>query len=420
MPYVLHPELRDPLFEGTICMNHLFRSTLPIVLSLLFAPVLSAETIDFANLPNYATQPRPAYITRNNTPPNNQISNAGATLGRVLFYDKKLSVNNTIACASCHQQAHGFSDLNRSSAGVNGSTGRHSMRLINARFAREARFFWDERAASLEAQTTQPIQDHAEMGWSGANGDPSLADLIDKMEAIPYYPYMFERVYGTPEITEVRMQQALAQFVRSIQSFDSKYDVGRAQVPNDGAPFPNFTAAENAGKQLFLQPPQFNAQGQRIGGGAGCQGCHSAPEFDIDPNSLSNGVIGSIAGAQDLTNRRSPSLRDSFKPNGTTNGAFMHDGSLATMESVIAHYNAIPNAAAAPGVAASVDPRLRPGGNPQRLQLTTTDQANLVAFLKTLSGTNVYTDPKYASPFDAFGNLEVVGLNSGLSGWAMY
>jgi hypothetical protein len=87
-----------------------------------------------------------------------------------------------------------------------------------------------------------------------------------------------------------------------------------------------------------------------------------ASGFDIDANSLSNGVIGSISGAQDLTNRRSSSLRDAFKLSGRTSGAFMHDGSLATMESVIAHYNAIPNAAVAPGVAASVDARLRPGG----------------------------------------------------------
>lgn len=174
----------------------------------LFTSGAIAETIDFNNLPNYAGQTVPAYITKNNSTPNNQlITNRGATLGRVLFYDKKLSVNNTISCSSCHQQSHAFSDTSTASSGVNGTTGRHSMRLINAKYAREVRFFWDERAATLEAQTTQPIQDHAEMGFSGQNGDPSFADLVEKMEAIPYYPYMFNEVYGDPAITEVRMQR---------------------------------------------------------------------------------------------------------------------------------------------------------------------------------------------------------------------
>jgi cytochrome c peroxidase len=98
--------------------------------------------IDVENLANYANQPIPNYITRFNGQ-NNSITDKGATLGRVLFYDKNLSSNNTISCASCHQQANGFSDIAIASQGVNGTTGRHSMRLINARFGAEAKFFWD-------------------------------------------------------------------------------------------------------------------------------------------------------------------------------------------------------------------------------------------------------------------------------------
>jgi len=97
-----------------------------------------------------------------------------ATLGRVLFYDKQLSANGAIACASCHKQEFAFSDTAQQSVGLNGGlTGRHSMRLVNSRFADEVRFFWDERASSLEDQTTQPIQDHVEMGFSGENGNTS-------------------------------------------------------------------------------------------------------------------------------------------------------------------------------------------------------------------------------------------------------
>ena len=115
--------------------------------------------IDLDNLKNYANQSIPAYITKDNTA-GNPITNKGATLGRILFYDKNLSSNNTISCSSCHQQTHAFGDTNITSNGVNGTTSRHSMRLINSRFANETKFFWNERAINLETQTTMPIKDH--------------------------------------------------------------------------------------------------------------------------------------------------------------------------------------------------------------------------------------------------------------------
>lgn len=349
------------------------------------------SNIDPNNLANYASQTIPSYITKNNTA-TNTITNAKATLGRVLFYDKQLSTNNTISCASCHKQAFAFSDDAQASVGVNGTTGRHSMRLINARFAEEVKFFWDERAATLEAQTTQPIQDHAEMGFSGQNGSPTLNDLLTKLKALDYYKELFKFVYGDENITEARLQECLAQFVRSIQSFDSKYDVGRAQVNADNVNFPNFTADENAGKTLFLAPPQFNASGVRTGGGAGCGGCHRAPEFDIVPNSLNNGVVGKIGGGSDFTVTRSPTLRDVFRNNGNDlNGLLMHTANL-DMLGVINHYNQIVTNT-------TLDNRLRPGGNAQNLALTITEKNQLLAFMKTLTGTNVYTDKKWSNPF---------------------
>ena len=85
--------------------------------------------------------------------------------GRVLFYDKRLSTNQTISCASCHQQAHGFSDPRQFSIGYDGSLGtRHAMGLSNARWYQRKHFFWDERAATLEDQTLQPVQNPIEMG----------------------------------------------------------------------------------------------------------------------------------------------------------------------------------------------------------------------------------------------------------------
>jgi cytochrome c peroxidase len=364
--------------------------------------VIIGATIDLNNLPDYAQQTKPAYITKNNTPPNNQIADKIAILGRVLFYDKNLSINNTIACGSCHQQQFAFSDTARQSVGFNGGlTDRHAMRLVNSRFGQEVKFFWDERAASLENQTTQPIQNHVEMGFSGTNGDPGFDSLIRKMDLIPYYSTLFTFAFGSSTITEAKMQLAMAQFVRSIQSFDSKYDIGRAQVANDGMPFPNFTTEENQGKTLFLAPPNNN--------GAGCQGCHRAPEFDIDPVTLNNNVIRTASDTTifDLTNTRAPSLRDLVNPNGQLNGPMMHNGEFTTLLSVINHYNQIQINPAN----TNLDPRLRgpgPGGQGQNLQLTQANKDALIAFLKTLTGTAVYTDPKLSDPFDASGNLTLI------------
>ena len=348
-------------------------------------------------LPNYANQAVPNYIRKDNTG-NNPITDEKAILGRVLFYDKNLSIDNSISCASCHKQALAFSDTTLASLGVQGGVAtRHSMRLINSRFATEAKFFWDERAATLEAQVTSPIQDHAEMGFSGQNGRPNLAALLTKLGGIAYYQELFTLAFGSSAVTEPRMQQALAAFIRSIQSFDSKFDVGRATAANDAAPFQNFTAQENLGKQLFLTPPIFNPNSVRISGGAGCQGCHAAPEFDIDPNTRNNGVVRRIAagGALDLTNTRSPSLRDVVNSTGGSNGPFMHNGVFATLQNVMGHYNSIPIVQGNN----SLDARLMPGGIGQNLNLTPAETAALVAFVRTLSGRDVYTNEKWSDPF---------------------
>lgn len=351
--------------------------------------------IDFNVLPNYTDQYIPVYITKDNTPSNNTITNEAAVLGRVLFYDTNLSSNNTVSCASCHKQEFAFGDTNIVSNGVSGTTGRHSMRLINSRFATENKFFWNERANSLETQTTMPIQDHIEMGFSGTDGDLNFDDLITKLDANAYYPELFTLAFGNSEITESKIQNALAQFIRSIQSFDSAYDEGRIMVANDGQPFPNFTPQENNGKNLFLQPPVFNAMGNRINGGIGCAGCHQAPEFDIDVNSLNNGVIG-VANetGTDFTVTRAPSLRDVVKQNGDSNGPFMHIGISNNLITVINHYNQI-NATGNP----NLDPRLMPNGIAQNLNMTILEKDAVIAFLKTLSGTNVYTDVKWSNPF---------------------
>jgi len=363
-----------------------------------YPAVLAAfgSNIDLNNLSNYAAQTVPAYITKDNSAAD-PVTNAGATLGRVLFYDKSLSVTNTIACASCHKQSMAFGDSVIQSLGANGLTARHSMRLVNARFAQEVRFFWDKRAASLEDQTTQPIQNHNEMGYSGANGDPGIGVLIAKLQAIPYYNELFKFVYGDSVITQTRMQNAMSQFVRSIQSFDSKFDAGMAVANNLNQDFSNYTAQENLGKQLFLAPPAPpGAPGVPISG-AGCQGCHRAPEFDIDPNAANNGIISVVGNPllTDITNTNPPSLRNLLNPAGKPNGLFMHDGSINSLAGVINHYNLI----AINPINTNLDPRLANGGKGQSLNLSQPQKDAIAAFLATLSGNDVYTNKKWASPF---------------------
>ena len=343
--------------------------------------------IDPNNLPNYEDQAIPSYIQKDNGG-SNPITNEGAILGRVLFYDKKLSIDNTLSCASCHQQEFAFSDTATVSIGVEGGkTSRHSMRLINARFASEHRFFWDERAATLEEQTTQPIQDHAELGFSGEQGRPGLSDLIKTLEETDYYQELFTLAFGDATVTESRMQRALAQFVRSIQSFDSKYDEGFS------SDFSNFTESEKRGLELFTTVPA-GSNGQRNGGGLDCFQCHRPPEFDIRPNSGNNGVI-TVAGNPDiidLTNTRSPTLRDIANTQGELNGPMMHDGSITTWEELLEEVGNnevdLRND--------NLDPLIPIGGS---LNITEQEAVDLIAFLKTLSGKDVYTNEKWADPF---------------------
>jgi cytochrome c peroxidase len=351
--------------------------------------------IDPANLANYANQGKPSYIIKDNTG-SNPITNPKATIGRVLFYDKNLSINNSIACASCHKQAFAFSDTALVSNGVlGGVTDRHSIRLINARYGDESKFFWDERSVSLEKQTTQPIANHVEMGYSGLSGRDNITALLAKLQKIGYYNELFKFAYGDVSVTEARMQECLAQFVRSIQSFDSKYDAGRALASNSNQDFSNFTAIENEGKRLFMTPPVFDANSSRIGGGLGCNNCHRAPEFDIDPNSKNNGIISLARGAgQDLSITRAPSLRDLVNTNGIVNGPMMHSGGVRDIATAISHYGGFINDNA------NLDQRLKPNGkNVQRLNLQQSEIASVVAFIKTLSGKNVYTDKRWSSPF---------------------
>ncbi len=158
-----------------------------------------------------------------NTPPENPLTDHGATLGRVLFYDTRLSANNTVSCGSCHAQARAFDDPERFSRGFKGGrTDRHAMNLVNLRYHPRGRFFWDERGGNLEDMVLLPVQNTLEMGQE-------VAQLPAILSREPHYPPLFSAAFGDADMTETRIARALAQFVRSLVSYQSRYDEGLAQ-----------------------------------------------------------------------------------------------------------------------------------------------------------------------------------------------
>jgi len=326
------------------------------------------------------------------------IDDKKATLGRVLFYDKNLSFNNSIACASCHQQNAAFGDTSSRSIGLDGGlTGRQSMRLANLRFSSEGKMFWDERAISLNDQVTQPIQDHIEMGFSGLQGQPGMNSLLTKLDSIPYYNELFSWAFGNKSASEAFIAEALTDFVSSIESFDSKYDQGVQTSGTINGPFSNFTVEENHGLELFLTPAQLNSSGIRTGGGIGCAGCHSPPEFSIGAGIHNNGVdhVAGDPSGFDTTNTKSPSLRDVLNSSGTPNTPMMHTGDFLEFTTIIEHYNEV-----IPDVNnTTMDPRLAKGPSVVKMELTTSEREDLESFVMTLTGSALYSDVRWSSPF---------------------
>jgi len=364
-------------------------------------PHLPEEPYDYAdpNLPAHFSvetmglMGQQATLDTDNTPADNPVTDVGATLGRVLFYDTNLSQNGVIACASCHKAELGFSDDAVLSEGFDGGhTGRHAMSLTNARFYGPGRFFWDQRAETLEAQVLQPFQDPVEMGMT-------LDTLIEAVATQTFYAPLFDAAFGDSDITSERISRALAQFVRSMVSYRSKYDEGRALVASRSDDFPNFTDEENLGKALFVNPPTMGGMGG-MGGmgdgttGAGCFACHqgeamiaaAANNNGLDADSSADPGYGEVTGdSGDMGTFKVPSLR-----NVAVRAIFMHDGRFASLSEVLDHYSD------------SVQPHPNLGMplNMHDIDLSSDEKAALIAFLETLTDDEMMADPKFSDPFE--------------------
>lgn len=348
-------------------------------------PILPAVPYNYANvaLPAYLNTPL-ILGQKNLTSQNNPITDNGASLGRVLFYDRNLSFNNSISCASCHQQNAAFSDPAVFSTGfAGGLTGRNSMSLVNAAYYPDGHFFWDERASNIEKQASGPITNPVEMGMT-------MPRLVSKLKRVSYYPTLFKKAYGTETIDSARIVMALSQFVRSIVSYQSPYDEGRASLPPGPPPppnqlsFSNFTAEENQGMQIFFAP-------------GSCAACHGTETF-VAPGPRNNGLdlaysdngLGALSGnTQQNGLFKVPSLR-----NVELSAPYMHDGRFKTLEEVVEHYSS--------GVKnhPNLSPPLRnPNGTVHLLNLSESQKAAVVAFLKTLTDNSIASDPKFSNPF---------------------
>lgn len=315
-----------------------------------------------------------------NIPADNELTNGKVQLGRMLFYETLLSGDNSMSCASCHNQRNAFSDTARLSTGIDGLFGhRQAMAIFNMAW-NDNDFFWDGRANLLRDQSLMPIQDVLEM-------HETLPNAIAELQKEGRYKVQFTKAFGDNAITEERMALALEAFMHTIVSNQSKYDrylAGQAQL----------TESEERGRQLFFT--EYNPFFPELSG-ADCAHCHSGSNFENDlymNNGLDNDANMSDIGREAVTGN--PADRGHFKVPSLRNVAltfpYMHDGRFRTLEEVVEHYNS--------GVvlSATVDPAIA-STHSTGLMLSAQDKKDLVAFLKTLTDYTMINDPRYSSPF---------------------
>ncbi len=311
-------------------------------------------------------------------PEGNALTLEGVRLGRALFYDPILSRDSAISCASCHHPERAFTDGRALPIGTDGRIGRRSaMSLVNVGFYYKG-LFWDGRVATLEEQALHPITDPNEMA-----ADWPL--VLKRLEQHPSYRSWFEEAFqlsARQPIAPEQVAKALAQFQRTLISRDSKFD--RVKRGED-----TFTESEARGWAIFFDADPLLSDAE-------CNHCHNEPLF-TDQTFSNNGLDhapnltefndpgrAAISGKPTDAGRfRVPTLR-----NIALTAPYMHDGRFETLEQVLQHYNQGGH------YAVNVSPNVRP------LHLSNQDQADLLAFLYTLTDTTSLRQEAWQNPFD--------------------
>jgi cytochrome c peroxidase len=315
-------------------------------------------------------------------PEDNPLTKEGVELGRFLFYEKRLSGDNTMSCATCHMPQNGFSDANQFSVGIDGIAGtRQSMALVNLGW--ENFFFWDGRSSSLEEQILEPVPNPIEM-------HQSWKDAVSKLNADVKYRNRFFRAFNEEGIDSVKVSKVIAQFLRTLVSGESKYDVmykyenSMTLNSNEQAILGTIDPEEWAGYDLFKS---LN--------GADCFHCHNGPLMQVKkfsnnglmPNSINDfGRAIVTNNPEDNYKFKVPTLR-----NIALTAPYMHDGRFATLDEVIEHYSS--------GIHMSptIDPLIE-FGSQGGVQLDAQEKYLLKKFLLTLTDNNFINNPNFKDP----------------------
>ena len=326
----------------------------------------------------------PPFFPPMDVPADNPLTVEGVKLGRMLFWETALSSDRSMSCGSCHLPAHSFSDPAQYSTGVTGAQGtRNAMALINLGWAPS--FLWDGRMPTLEDQILDPVQHPDEMNlpW------PQAVQRLQADEPGRDYPKLFFDAFGTDEVTPELTVKAVARFVRTMVSSDSKFDLWRRGETE-------LTEEEYNGYQIFLREggdPEVVPGGQF---GGDCFHCHGEAGMQFTDNLMHNNGLDSVFTADpgfagvtgnplDSGKFRTPTLR-----NVALSAPYMHDGRFFTLEQVIDHYNTggVPSSTLDPFMKSEV------GG----LALAPVQKEALIAFLHTLTDTVFVNNPKFQDP----------------------
>jgi cytochrome c peroxidase len=313
---------------------------------------------------------------------NNRTTDAGATLGRVLFYDRRLSITNTVACSTCHLQSHGFATPERFPTGALGvPLKRNAMALGNVRYNAQRSWFSDMRVHRLEELALQPIENAEELG-------SSLALAETKLRGTPFYASLFEAAFGSPDITRERIGLALGQFLQSLMTYRSRHDLAFNPMENEPYdPTPVLTAQELRGFRIFDDNPRTR-----------CNSCHDL-RLGTNVWQANNGIdlVPTDPGTLDPAMQRDGSVgvfRAASLRNIAVTAPYMHDGRFATLRDVIDHYDhGIQDSPNLDGILHSL------AGGPVRMNLTEDEKDDLEAFFRAMTDDAFLTDQKFSSPF---------------------
>jgi cytochrome c peroxidase len=295
-----------------------------------------------------STWPKPTYDFKKNP-----LDSAKIKLGRLLFYEPKLSRDGTISCANCHLQNTGFTHIDHDlSHGIDNRIGkRNSIALVNLAWSKS--LMWDGAIHYIDAQALAPIENHDEM-------DNSIANVVNTLKKDTRYKKEFSLAYGDTTITGERVSKAIAQFCLTLVSSNSKYD----QVKKKNSQI-KFSELEEKGYSLFKK---------------NCNSCHTEPMFSnysfknnglaVDPTLNDLGRMGITLNPKDSLLFKVPSLR-----NIALTSPYMHDGRYKNLQMVLFHYST---------------------NNKMKIDLGEQDKKAIIAFLKTLTDERFVGDKQYA------------------------